>query len=195
LWQVPSDTSVAALGSAHACAGAGVGTLGPSSQVSAPTSQESSATFGTASFVLNTLVSQEGSEGDTSSVIGLSASQGGGGGGLPADPSFNPELPQQGTWPANTDLVFIPGTRRLTLTLQRVPLRAIVQDTFENMRAFLLLNYSFPDATNLPMVIKDCLITAATESHYPSASDIRKRLIRDNNYMDLLSRLVSVSYY
>jgi hypothetical protein len=105
--------------------------------------------------------------------------------------SLDPEL-SQGIWPSTTDLVFNPGTTKLTLNLQRGPLRAILHDAFEKLRAFLLLNNSFPDATTLPMVIKNCLITAAAESHYPSASDIRERLTQDDKYMDRLSRLVRV---
>jgi hypothetical protein len=171
----------------------GIGAVGPSSHVGIPTSQESSASVGTASFVFNIPTSQGGSEGDTSSVNGLPASQWVNGGDV-VDLSLDPD-PSQDIWPSTTDLVFNPGTTKVTLGLQRGPLRAIIHDSFEKLRAFLLINYSYPGATTLPMVIKNCLVTAAAESHYACASDIRERLTQDDKYLDIVSRLVRVSYY
>jgi hypothetical protein len=133
-------------------------------------SQESSASTSTASSVIGILASQEGSGGDA----------------MDASSDHNP-------WPSHTDLIFIPGTRKLTLTIQSALLRAIIHDAFENMHAFLLVSHSFPDATALPTVIKGCLVTAATESKNLRASDIRDRLMEDDMYLDTLSRLVSAS--
>ena len=59
---------------------------------------------------------------------------------------------------------------------------------FRFSTTFLLLDYSFSDATTPLMAIKDCLVTAAAESHYPSALDIRERLTHDK-HMDKLSCL------
>jgi hypothetical protein len=110
------------------------------------------------------------------------------------DPSLKSNLPR-GIWPSYTDLIFNPGSRKVTLMLQPVPLRSILQDAFENMRVYLLFNNSFPDAAILPGVIRDCLISVATESQDPQALDIRERLNRDDAYINKLSRLVRSLYY
>ena len=68
-------------------------------------------------------------------------------------------------------------------------------DTFENMRAYLLFNHSFPDAATLPAVIRGCLVSAAIESQDPQALDIHQWLNRDNAYIDKLSHLVRSLYY
>lgn len=124
------------------------------------------------------------------SIPGFSTSQGGSGGDAA---SLGPNA-SQGIWPSDTDLIFLPGTRKLTLTLQHPLLRAIVQDAFENLRAYLLLDHSFPDATALPTVIRGCLIVASTESQHPRGLAVRERLVNDDVYLDRLSRLVRVPY-
>ena len=102
----------------------------------------------------------------TPSIIGIPASQEGSGGD-----ATNPPVDHD-PWPSHTDLIFIPGTRKLTLTIQSPPLCTIIQDAFENMHAFLLLSHSFPDAVALPTIIRGCLIAAATKSRNLRASDI-----------------------
>jgi len=116
--------------------------------------------------------------------------QDGGGGGNVAGSSSNPPLAM---WPSDTDLVSVPGTNRLTLTIQGPPVRAIIQDAFENIRAFLLFDHSFPDPVSIPSAIRGCLIGAAAESCNPRALDINRRMTEDDEYMNRLSRLVSVS--
>jgi hypothetical protein len=111
-----------------------------------------------------------------------------GGGGDAAGPS-----PPLAMWPSDTDLVSVPGTNRLTLSIQCPPVRAIIQDTFEHIRAFLLFDNSFPDTVSIPTTLKRCLISAAAESRNPRALDIHRRLTQDDEYLDRLSRLVSVS--
>ena len=95
-------------------------------------------------------------------------------------------------WPADTDLVSVSGTNRLALMLQHPPVRAIIHDSFENVRAYILFDHSFPDAVAVPTIIRDCLIAAATESHNPRAPVILRRMTEVNEYMTRLSRLVSV---
>jgi hypothetical protein len=117
----------------------------------------------------------------TSSVIGTT--------------SFNigiPTLPV--TWPSETDLIFVLGTTKLMLSLQQQPLRTIIQEAFENMRAFLLFNHSFPDAATLLTVIRDCLVAATVDSQNPLALDIRNWLTQDDMYREKLSCLVRVLY-
>ena len=96
-------------------------------------------------------------------------------------------------WPTDTDLVFAPGTNRLMLTHQYPPVCAIMQDAFENVRAYLLFDHSFPDAISIPVAIRTCLLSATMESLNPRAVDIHGRLTKDFEYMDRLSYLVSVS--
>ena len=127
------------------------------------------------------------------------------GGDVAMDPSLNdnllvppvslgndlPVLPAA-EWPADTDLVSVSGTNRLALMLQHPPVRAIIHDSFENVRAYILFDHSFPDAVAVPTIIRDCLIAAATESHNPRAPVILRQMTEVNEYMTRLSRLVSV---
>jgi len=127
------------------------------------------------------------------------------GGDVAMDPSLNnnllvppvslsndlPVLPAA-EWPADTDLVSVSGTNRLALMLQHPPVHAIIHDSFENVRAYILFDHSFPDAVAVPTIIRDCLIAAATESHNPRAPVILRRMTEVNEYMTRLSRLVSV---
>ncbi len=128
----------------------------------------------------------------SSSVADLPTVQEGGPGGhgaaadLLLDDDLHPAM-----WPSDTDLVSVPGTKRLALTIQCPPVRTIIQDAFENIRAFLLFDHSFPDAVSIPTVVRRCLISAAAESRNPRAPDILARLTQDDEYMDRLSRLVS----
>ncbi len=134
------------------------------------------------------------SPGTLSSVANVPTEQeqeGGHGGGA-AGPSPNHNL-RLAMWPTDTDLVFAPGTNRLMLTHQYPPVRAIMQDAFENVRAYLLFDHSFPDAISIPVAIRTCLLSATMESLNPRAVDIHGRLTKDFEYMDRLSYLVSVS--
>lgn len=129
---------------------------------------------------------------DTPSLVdNVSAVQEGSGGGDAAGP--DPFLSINSTpvlWPSETNLVFT-GRNRLSLTNQSPLIRALLHDTFEGVRAFLLFDHSFPDAVAIPGVLKDCLLTAASESHNPMAPYIHARLTKDEEYMCQLGRLVS----
>ena len=170
-----ASISACAQGSASVSAQGSAGVGAPSSDIGIPTSQQGSVSITTASVI---------------SIPGFSTSQGGSGGDAA---SLGPNA-SQGIWPSDTDLIFLPGTRKLTLTLQHPLLRAIVQDAFENLQAYLLLDHSFPDATALPTVIRGCLIVASTESQHPQGLAVRERLVNDDVYLDRLSRLVRVPY-
>ena len=114
-----------------------------------------------------------------------------GGGGDTTAPPLEHGMPHI-VWTSDTDLVFIPGTTRLSLTIQSPPLRAIIHDAFENLRAFLLFDHSFPDGAAILTVIRDCLLTAAAESRNPRAPVIHDRMTREDGYLNHLICLVSV---
>jgi len=81
---------------------------------------------------------------------------------------------------------------RLMLTIQSPPLHDVITDSFENLWAFLLFNHSFPDGAAIPTVMRDCLITAATESRNPRGPIIHDQMNQENGYLDHLLCLVSV---
>jgi hypothetical protein len=100
----------------------------------------------------------------------------------------NPPAP---TVPSNdTDLIFILGTNRLTLSAQRPLIHVIVQDAIENIRASLLFDHAFPNAAQAINSIQESLFTAA-EKYRPGASAIATRLHMDNEYLGLMVRLVN----
>ncbi|KAH9014577.1 hypothetical protein EDB83DRAFT_2321461 [Lactarius deliciosus] len=85
-------------------------------------------------------------------------------------------------WPADTDLVFGLGSKKVMLTLQFPLVRAVLQDAFEYMRAYLVLTDAFPDTTDAISFARDSLITAA-ESHQSDAAIICERLQHDAKYL------------
>ena len=121
------------------------------------------------------------------------------GGGNAVGPSVNAPVvdpapvvgPAPVVWPSDTDLVFVPGSNRLILTVQSPPVRAIIHDAFDNTQASLFFDHSFPDATMMPTLLRGCYLTAAAESHNPRAPVIHNQLIQEAGYMDTLIRLVS----
>ncbi|KAH9033541.1 hypothetical protein EDB85DRAFT_1890214 [Lactarius pseudohatsudake] len=76
-------------------------------------------------------------------------------------------------WPANTDLVFASGSKKVMLTLQFPLVRTVLQNAFKFMRAYLVLTDAFPDATDTIAFARNSLITAA-ESHQSDAAIICK---------------------
>ena len=147
------------------------------SEASFPPSQAGSVSTATASLAAN--------------IDTISASQGGSGGNE-VDASPHPNPPP--SWSNETDIIFIPGMTRIMLTQQHPVLCVVIQDSVEELKVYLVLTSSFPNAVSLPSVLRDCLISAATDSQYPLASDIRMRLHQDELYTEQLSRLVSVLY-
>ena len=88
-------------------------------------------------------------------------------------------------WPVDTDLIYIPGSRKIMLTLQMPLIRMVVQDAFENLRASLLFEHAFLDPNLTVLFIRKNLIGAA-RSHLPRAVHIHKRLLSDDEYLDKL---------
>jgi hypothetical protein len=92
-------------------------------------------------------------------------------------------------WPADTELQFIPGSNKLSLTTQRPLIRVIIQDAMELVRADMLFNQAFPDPAVALVAIRTSLITAA--SSYPNAVSIHRRLLCDEWYIEKIIPLVS----
>jgi hypothetical protein len=93
-------------------------------------------------------------------------------------------------WPADTDIILVPGTTRMRLTAQRPLIRCILQDSFEHIRMSLMFRNAFPDVFAIPVLIQESL-TMAAESRLPKANDILRRLQSDEEYMDIMMPLVS----
>jgi hypothetical protein len=82
---------------------------------------------------------------------------------------------------------------KLKLIGQGKLLNSILLIVFENVRASILFDYSFPDGAALPTVIKHCLLAAAVESHELNTLFVYDRLLDDPKYLSDLTYLVSVS--
>ena len=134
--------------------------------------------LGVPSLLADIPIEQEGGNGDDTTAD------------TAADPPFEHHPPPI-VWWSDTDLVFVPGTTRLTLTIQSPPLRDVITDSFKNLQAFLLFNHSFPDAAAIPTVMRECLISAAAESRNPRGPVIHDRMNREDGYIDHLICLVS----
>jgi hypothetical protein len=100
-------------------------------------------------------------------------------------------------WPADTDLKVLPGPhKKVILTIQSTPLRTVIQDSFEHLRASLLFEHAFPDSVLVLLFIRNALVTAAERcgpTLGPVAMSIRSRLLNDNDYFLKISPLVSTS--
>jgi hypothetical protein len=111
-------------------------------------------------------------------------------GGRPIGTSVNSG--SQFVWPTETDLIYVPGTMKVMLTLQSPLIRTVLQDGIENLRASLLVEHAFPEPSLQVLFIRKNLIGAA-RSHLPRANNMHRRLLVDDAYLDKLSRLVSNS--
>ena len=100
-------------------------------------------------------------------------------------------VPNSVTWPSDTDILLAPGTKKVSLALQRPALRGVVQDAVENVRASLLFDNAFPDAFVVSLSVRGALLSAANT---PRALNIRDRLAGDDEYLNKLIRLVSTRF-
>jgi len=91
------------------------------------------------------------------------------------------------TWPADTDLIFLPGSNKVMITVQRPVVRAVIQDAIERTRANLMIANAFPNVFDTLEYIRDALVVAAEGND--QAEDICRRLMYDNEYNSLMSRL------
>lgn len=93
------------------------------------------------------------------------------------------------TWPTDTDIIFLPGSNKVMLTVQRPLMRVVIQDAIERTRANLMFANAFPDVFDTLEYIRDALATAAEGNE--RAVDIYRRLQGDHEYNTHMSRLVS----
>jgi hypothetical protein len=93
-------------------------------------------------------------------------------------------------WAEITNLCTVPGTDRVTLSVQVPIMRLVIQDAFEHVRASLLFTHAYPGPTAVVAVVRGALLSAA-DSHRPTASSIHNRLLHDDPYLFKMSRLVS----
>jgi hypothetical protein len=91
-------------------------------------------------------------------------------------------------WPAETDLTFVPGTKKVMLMAQQPIICSVIQDSFEWIRVALAFKNAFPDTFVALDFVQDSLLEAA-ESH-DRASDIYRWLLCDANYMNRMMCLV-----
>ena len=90
----------------------------------------------------------------------------------------------------NIDLVFLQGSTKLMLTSQQLLIRAIVSDSIETLRAFLLFRNAFPDANVVFSFTREAL-HLATEGHRPGGMRVQNHLEDDAKYAAKLISLVS----
>ena len=91
---------------------------------------------------------------------------------------------------AEADLVFLPNSNKVMLTLQHPLVRVVVQDAFDILRASLMFSDAFPDSSVTLEFVKDALVRSAL-NHAPGARYIYQRLLYKNDYLSKLSTLVS----
>ena len=85
-------------------------------------------------------------------------------------------------WPAEMDVVFKSGTNKIVLGNQSDLLRLVIQEAFELVWSVLCCVNAFPNAMEMPSMIRDSLIAAAES--LPAASDVHQRLLSDEGYVD-----------
>jgi hypothetical protein len=100
---------------------------------------------------------------------------------IPNTPNLHPA-----TWPVDTDLIFVAGTTRVTLTAQQPLLRSVMHDAFDRVRVYLLFNNAFPEATTILSMTRASLVAAAQSRE--RVSSIYQRLLHDEGYIDTLTR-------
>ena len=93
------------------------------------------------------------------------------------------------TWPDKTDLCFPPGGTKVMLTIQRLLVRAIIQDSIEILRASLMFENAYPDSVQSLVFVWRALVTAA-QRRLPATLSIHNRLLQDNEYISKIAPLV-----
>ena len=88
------------------------------------------------------------------------------------------------------DLVIPPGLNKVMLTRQRPLVHAVIQDSFDHIRASIVFTNAFPNGSLAIEFAKDALVLSAL-SHAPGARDIYKRLLYDEEYISKIVPLVS----
>jgi hypothetical protein len=92
-------------------------------------------------------------------------------------------------WPIDTDLIFLSGSNKVMITIQRPLIRVIIQDAIERTRATMMFSNAFPNVFDVLEFISEALVEAAEDNK--KAKDIHNRLRCDHEYIINMSRLVS----
>ena len=92
------------------------------------------------------------------------------------------------TPPNDTDLIFLPGSNKVMLTVQRPVVRAVIQDAIKRVHAALMFSNAFPDVFDTLKFISDALVTAADLND--QATNIYHRLKADGLYTSTIGRIV-----
>jgi len=95
----------------------------------------------------------------------------------------------QSVWPVETDLVFVPGSRKVMLMSQRPLIRMVIQDVIEQVRCALIFDNTFPDTFVVLDFTQGSLLVAAESNE--RATIIHNRLLSDAEYMNKMAQLVS----
>ncbi|KAN0123634.1 hypothetical protein V8E52_002966 [Russula decolorans] len=92
------------------------------------------------------------------------------------------------SFPAETELLFVSGSNKIMLTVQRLLMRAVFQEAFERIRADMVFKNVFPNIYETIEMITDSLMKAAESND--RATNIYNRLALDADYSNNMSRLV-----
>ncbi|KAN0116523.1 hypothetical protein V8E52_005904, partial [Russula decolorans] len=91
------------------------------------------------------------------------------------------------SFPAETELLFVSGSNKIMLTVQRPLMRAVFQEAFERIRADMVFKNVFPNIYETIEMITDSLMKAAESND--RATNIYNRLTLDADYSNNMSRL------
>jgi hypothetical protein len=111
----------------------------------------------------------------------------------PQEQAVTAHGPGVATWPAATNLIFLPGSNKVMLTIQLPVMRAVIQDAIERTRANLMFGNVFPNVFDTLEYLRDALVTAAELND--EAVDIHRRLLGEHLYFVNMSRLVSTKIF
>ncbi|KAI9437035.1 hypothetical protein H4582DRAFT_2078108 [Lactarius indigo] len=99
------------------------------------------------------------------------------------NPTTTPESSRPvAVWPANMNLLFTPGSKKVMLTLQYPLVHSVLQDAIEYMQAYLMLTDAFPDTTDAISFACNSLMTAA-KGNQCDTTTICERLQQDAKYL------------
>ena len=95
-------------------------------------------------------------------------------------------------WTADTELVLAPGPKKkMRLSEQNHLIRRVIHEAMEGVRAELLFHAAYPDQRYIIVIIRTLLLDVTVRQ--PNASNIRRRLLFDDDYMGFFIPLVRVS--
>ena len=69
---------------------------------------------------------------------------------------------------AEADLVFLPNSNKVMLTVQHPLVRVVIQDSFDILRVSLMFSDAFPNCSVTMEFVKDALVRSAL-NHAPGA--------------------------